>query len=168
MLYTIFIERRNIMNWKIVVVPVAGILFAMAVTILPPLAATPNTPSDSLLLALQDIQEAIASLSESKEGYWEYFEIPADSNQVLVTVPAGKQFVLRELYCPRTWLGWQLNVDDEVYFKSIQTQAGKQVLYIHNFPDECVAFGPGTTLTFVNNNTDVLDMTVVGYFRDAQ
>lgn len=137
--------------------------------------ARAEAPTNSVLEALQGIQEAIVSLSESKEGFWEYYETPADSNHVLVAVPAGKQFVLRELYCPRT-IGsdWQLNVDDEVYFTneqllvSAQTSVGYTYNYVHNFPDECVAFGPGVTLTFINDSASILDMTVVGYFRDSQ
>lgn len=137
--------------------------------------ARAEAPTNSILEALQGIQEAIVSLSAPREGYWEYFETPADSNQVLVTVPAGKQFVLRELYCPRSiWPDWQLNVDDEVYFTSeqlfvsVQTGVSSTFNYVHNFPDECVAFGPGITLTFINDSASVLDMTVVGYFRDSQ
>lgn len=134
--------------------------------------ARAEAPTNSILEALQSIRGAIVSLAESKEGFWEYFETPADSNQVLVAVPAGKQFVLRELYCPRSYESdWQINVDNEVYFTSEQLLVGVQPQvsvvynYVHNFPDECVVFGPGITLTFVNDSISVLDMTVVGYFR---
>ena len=172
------------------------IVFVVIVTIvvtfsLPPLAATTNSnaPSYSVEMALQGIQEAVSSLAATEppapeadsvavEGYCVPTVTAEDSNRVVFTVPAGKQFVLRKLYVrhkeKNIWDSWHLSVDGDVLIDGGIVYEGYNMPRrgIHNFPDNCVVIDAGETLSTVNemseDGTYTLKTTIIGYFRDTR
>ncbi len=159
---------------------------------IPPLTATPNsnTPSYSVSEALQGIQEAVSSLatasttkekevnSVATEGYCEYIETAEDSNQVVLIVPAGRQFVLRKLYVRHRekaiWDYWHLSVDGDVLIDGgiVYELSDSPRHGAHDFPDNCVVIDAGKTLRAVNemseDGTYTLKTTIIGYFRDTR
>lgn len=165
----------------VLVLLVAVIFFGLA-------NANPNALPHSILTALQGIQEAILALSEPEqevednmEGYCKYLEIVANSNQVVFTVPAGEQFVLRKLisgYPERlSLINWNLSVNDEIFIDGIINRSSCQVgpngivVYKleHNFPDKCVTINAGEILKIINEEEGfVLKTTIIGYFQDIQ
>ena len=176
------------MKAKIVIV-VFLILTVVVTFSLPPLAATPNsnTPSYSVLTALQGIKDAVTSLAAAEAapeansvavaGYCIPTVIAEDSNQVVFTVPAGRQFVLRKLYVRhsdnfiRDY--WHLSVDGDVLIDGgIVYESNGIKKGTHNFPDNCVVIDAGKTLSAVNemseDGTYTLKTTIIGYFRDTQ
>ena len=175
------------MKAKIVLVAIVVVALALAAS--PSLTATPNsnTPSYSVSEALQGIQEAVSSLavasttkevnSVATEGYCEYIETAEDSNQVVLIVPAGRQFVLRKLYARHReksiWDLWHLEVDGNVLIDGgIIHELYGQKKGAHDFPDNCVVINAGETLRAVNEMTEdgsyTLKTTIIGYFRDTQ
>ena len=150
-------------------------------------SARPDAPPHSVLMALQGIQEALMALNEPVlepqaaepnavvvEGYCDYLETAEDSNQVVFTVPLGKQFVLRKLYVVHriNYITgrWKLTADDIVLVSGsiVHSSNGKGV---HDFPDNCIVVNAGETLRVVNTldaEMDILKTTIIGYFRDVQ
>jgi hypothetical protein len=151
------------------------------------LVAEPTGQPHSVLTALQGIQDALITLAEQPpvmgvktageidpnattiEGYCGDLELVADSNQVVFTVPLGRQFVLRKLYVYHktsqvTHL-WQLTADDAVLVPGSIAAFGQGV---HDFPDNCVIVNAGETLKAVNDWSYVFHATIIGYLRNAE
>ncbi len=100
---------------------------------------------------------ASTAVSQVKEGYCQYFEVPFEETVLLLTLPANKIFVLRKLYVSGGNI-WQINRDGELLLSNIIGHSP------FDFPDYCVTAGPGQTLEFYNSYTaGTLKVTIMGY-----
>ncbi len=178
---------------EIVILVVVMFLIVAATLSLPTVVATTNsnTPSYSVLTALQGIQDALVALSETElvnsaasdvngvvvEGYCDYGVTAEDANRAVFTVPAGRQFVLRKLYVRHRekaiWALWHLSVDGDILIDGGIVHESEGIKKgVHDFPDNCIVIDAGETLRAVNemseDGTYILKITIIGYFRDAQ
>ena len=140
----------------------------------------PSTPPAPTMKTLQEVYDAASGGINEREGFCQYFETPADSNQVLLTVPAGKRFVLLKLYTSNisSWpSGWTLTVNDNLFIDGdniikfvYQTGSANATIYrfMHDFPDRCVVVNANQVLKVVNDNGIPLKMTIIGYLYDVQ
>ena len=174
---------------KAKIVLVVAVIVTAAVTLsLSPLAATPNsnTPSYSVLAALQGIQEAVSSLNVAEPakdvnsvavvGYCRSAVTAEDAYQAVFTVPAGRQFVLRKLYVRHRekaiWDLWHLSVDGDILIDGGIVHESEGIKKgVHDFPDNCIVSDAGETLSTVNemseDGTYILTTTIIGDFRDT-
>ncbi|MHC4641628.1 MAG: hypothetical protein ACYS32_08285 [Planctomycetota bacterium] len=133
------------------------------------------------------VHDTITSNLLERQGYCRTFVVPADTNQVIFTVPDGKRFVLLRLYvAPDYWLwhpmfeNWNLTVDDELFINNrinrieingdpaFPAGVSDNYKYVHDFPDRCAVVNDGETLTATNNGEEEFSSTIIGYFYDVQ
>ena len=143
------------------------------------LFAESSNPFETLLETQQTILDAVAS--PEREGFCQYFETPADSNQVALTVPVGKRFVLLKLHNVTLGGGvsaqWRLTVNDNLWIDGKITYSKQEFGYrtdigTHTFPDRCVVIDAGDILKIENTITNVtpnntLATTIIGYYYDV-
>ncbi|MHC4397235.1 MAG: hypothetical protein ACYS1A_16480 [Planctomycetota bacterium] len=131
----------------------------------------------SLTILIVCLLTSVALAVEEREGYCKPFVVPPDSNETILTVPDGNNFVLLKLHAShetRAYEFWSLQVDGnpllDDYFSvvSYTSSIGYQHQATHDFPDRCVVVKCGETLKAVNlNNSVPLYITLIGYFYDA-
>lgn len=125
------------------------------------------------------IHDAITSQNAERDGYCRTFVLPADSNQVIFTVPDGKRFVLLKLYSTGNSdsYGWNLTVDDSLFLlggsADFDFDALREALIwgslpmnaSRDFPSRCAVIYAGETLTITGIGGE---LTIIGYFYDVQ
>ena len=141
-----------------------------------------NGPTSQMGRPFDRIHDAITSQNAEREGYCRTFVLPADSNQVIFTVPDGKRFVLLKLYTTgsagsSSSYGWNLTVDDGLFlygsiadfdFEAIRETIVWGPLPVNasrDFPSRCAVVYAGETLTVAGSGGEV---TIIGYFYDVQ
>lgn len=138
-----------------------------------------NGPPSPVGRPFDRIHDAIASHHAEREGYCRTFELPADSNQVIFTVPDGKRFVLLKLYSAgdisKDSYGWNLTVDDSLFLVGTCGDFEGAIDLIvwgslplnasRDFPDRCAVVYAGETLTITGSGGT---LTIIGYFYDVQ
>jgi hypothetical protein len=130
---------------------------------------TPPGAPQPTMKTLDQIYDAATSHVSEREGYWQSFQISAQSTHTAFTVPAGKQFVLLQLRVYSD-TGWRLIVGNTTRLtgKILDTGTGWAENGFVEFPDRCVVVDAGETLkiedTFV---PDDLYITLVGYYHDV-
>lgn len=105
----------------------------------------------------------------AREGFCRFFEIPPDSNEILVTVPQGKVLVLRKLYAynSSSSIQWYMTDGEDLFIDGLISVIAynNPWVYMHDFPDRCVVVGGGKTLVAYNtHSSSLLKTTVIGYF----
>ncbi|MHC4543380.1 MAG: hypothetical protein ACYTDW_01050 [Planctomycetota bacterium] len=141
-----------------------------------------NGPPSPVGRPFDRIHDAIASHHAERDGYCRTFSLPADSNQVIFTVPDGKRFVLLNLYSTNMWnsYGWNLTVDDSLFlvgsigdFPSNFGDSSAGMIWTYDlpmnasrdFPSRCAVINTGETLTVTGSGGT---LTIIGYFHDVQ
>lgn len=141
-----------------------------------------NGPPSPMGRPFDRIHDAITSQNAEREGYCRTFILPADSNQVIFTVPDGKRFVLLKLYSTGVGnsYGWNLTVDDSLFlvgstidFPSDLNDATTFMIWgsslpmnaSRDFPSRCAVVYAGETLTVAGSGGT---LTIIGYFYDVQ
>jgi len=141
-----------------------------------------NGPTSPMGRPFDRIHDAITSQNAERDGYCRTFVLPADSNQVIFTVPDGKRFVLLKLYTSgyAGWMssyGWNLTVDDSLFllggsadfdFEAIRDAIvwGSLPMNVsRDFPSRCAVINAGETLTIAGSEGT---LTIIGYFHDVQ
>lgn len=142
-----------------------------------------TAPPHNLIGVLEEIRDAITpgtSDIEQREGYCQYFKMTSDSNEVVLTVPTGKRFVLLKLYTYKErgfdTHRWSLLADENMllnghtvyasYYDSFRDPAWT-MSGVQNLPDRCVTAEEGETLTLVNGPS-AMHATVIGYFYNVE
>lgn len=135
-----------------------------------------NGPPSPMGRPFDRIHDAITSQNAEREGYCRTFVLPADSNQVIFTVPDGKRFVLLKLYAYET--DWNLTVDDSLFIDGSIIDFRSRNLGIHlvygfpivgdrDFPSRCAVVYAGETLS-ASSGYKTVKLTIIGYFYDVQ
>jgi hypothetical protein len=165
--------KKNVSTNFVVLLVLAGLLGYALLTQagnLEPSAAPAPT-----MKTLQQVYDAASAGINEREGFCQYFEVPEDSNQVLLTVPAGKRFVLLKLHARNGPTDiWSLTVNDNLFIDGTITDDGYQtgsvsgeiMKFTHDFPDRCVVVDAGQTLKAVNDYS-TLEITIIGYYYDV-
>ncbi len=130
---------------------------------------TPPGPPGPSMVTLTQIYEAVNGGVAQRQGFSRSLDVEGVTTQTLVTVPAGKEFVLLKLYACDTGGGaWQLTSDSDLLLdghitnKSYADRFG----YVHDFPDRCVVVDAGKSLNAVGlMSPNTVHMTVIGYLR---
>jgi hypothetical protein len=172
--------KRN--GWKLAFLAVAAlmcshVIFGDAANWDPPGPPAPTMTS------LEGIYAAVSTASSGiaeREGFCQYFEVPKNSTVEILTVPAGKRFVLLKLHFTGPYLShyttWHLTVDDSLFIAGIINEVVRttETSYspVHDFPDRCVVVNAGQTLRAVNEwdagGPDIpYKVHVIGYFCDV-
>ena len=174
-------KKKNVnTNLVLALIVLAGllgyVLMAKAGNLEPSAAPAPT------MKTLQEVYDAASSGINEREGFCQYFETPADSNQVVLTVPAEKRFVLLKLHQVTLGLSmsgqWRLTVNDNLWIDGkithSKTETGNRTdISTHTFPDRCVMIDAGDTLKIENTITNIITSntlctTIIGYLYDVQ
>ncbi len=171
------VEARNRRTKVVVSVLALAVLLAFS------LLATggnlePSAPPGPTMKSLDEVYNAVTSGMFNREGYCQYFTVTGGSaGTQILTVPAGRRFVLRKLYVQHSNDGyndhWHLTAGgtsvEGRWLRPESTSSGAQ--FMHDFPDGCVVVNAGETLT-AYKETPYYDCTmnilVIGYFHDVQ
>ncbi|MGB2806258.1 MAG: hypothetical protein WBC22_00850 [Sedimentisphaerales bacterium] len=141
-----------------------------------------NGPTSPMGRPFDRIHDAITSQNAERDGYCRTFVLPADSNQVIFTVPDGKRFVLLKLYTTgsagySSSYGWNLTVDDSLFLVGRNADFDFDALRdtriwgplpmnaSRDFPSRCAVINAGETLTIAGSEGT---LTIIGYFHDVQ
>ncbi len=142
-----------------------------------------NGPTSPMGRPFDRIHDAITSQNAERDGYCRTFVLPADSNQVIFTVPDGKRFVLLKLYSTGfdvSSYSWNLTVDDSLFlvggigdFPSSVGDSSTGMVWGYSFPmnasrdfpSRCAVVYAGETLKITG---DRANLTIIGYFYDVQ
>jgi len=140
-----------------------------------------NGPPSPMGRPFDRIHDAITSQNAEREGYCRSFVVPADSNQVIFTVPDGKRFVLLKLYYTGGVLqmDWNLTVDDSLFIDGGIVDFNGEIVNYHliwgfplagkrDFPSQCAVVYAGETLSAVESAGSGAKLTIIGYFYDVQ
>lgn len=141
-----------------------------------------NGPPSPMGRPFDRIHDAITYQNAEREGYCRTFILPADSNQVIFTVPDGKRFVLLKLYS--TSVGdlyyWNLTVDDSLFLhgsiSDFPSDLGDATTFMiwgysfrlnatRDFPSRSAVIYAGETLTVAGSGGT---LNIIGYFYDVQ
>jgi len=107
---------------------------------------------------------------EEREGFYKQLYEPA----TVLTVPAGKKFVIMQLLTRESVHDWNLKVDDIVIFNNKifgreRTTNASGLAIVANFditfPDRCVTIEQGKTLVYESSYN--IYLTIVGYFYNC-
>jgi hypothetical protein len=140
---------------------------------------TPAGAPAPTMKSLDAIYEAVSSLSPSiseREGYCRYFSCPAGgAATTILSVPAGRRFVLRKLSVTQSGLVWSisggpnLHIDAHICYAAYEDPAGNdQYEFAWDFPDGCAVVEGPNDLTFTNSHGSLAIHThFVGYFYDV-
>lgn len=139
-----------------------------------------NGPPSPVGRPFDRIHDAITSQNAEREGYCRTFVVPADSNQVIFTVPDGKRFVLLKLYYTGSWqqMDWNLTVDDSLFINGGIVEFNANIVDVHlvwgfpiagerDFPSRCAVVYAGETLS-ASSGSGTAKLTIIGYFYDVQ
>lgn len=151
--------------------------------------ADAGSPIRGIVESLDRIYEAVGSISdvpavEQREGFCKSLEVAGDSNEIVLVVSEGEQFILRKLYAigglnNAEWTTqWFLAVDNNLfidgkinYFGWEEKNASHKEIcrFVHDFPDKCVVVDAGQTLQAFNGHSwEPLQITVIGYFYNIE
>ena len=162
----------NLVIVLLVLVGLLGYTLLVQAGSLEPTAAPAPT-----MKTLQEVYDAASAGINEREGFCQYFETPADSNQVMLTVPTGKRFVILKLhttgYSLHSPTKWRVTVNNETLINGKIVYGGHHGGGVtqnntHDFPDRCVTVNEGDTLKFVNDEEVgcTIYTTIIGYYYD--
>ena len=147
----------------------------------------PSAAPDSTMKTMQEIYDAVEATQSAvveegssvlqREGFCKTLNVTSGTTPVL-TVPAGKRFVLLKLYAyyDVISLSWSLMVNDSTtLFDGNIVRAGSEMVmtweyiqqFIHDFPDRCVVVDGNDTLNVFNFGGSTLHITIIGYYYDV-
>lgn len=139
----------------------------------------PDAPPAPTMKTMQEVYDAVQatqaavvtsgspSISE-REGYCKHINMPQYATTTILTVPAGKKFVLRKL-----WVGSQTDVWSiqgggvHIDWSIVTTLTSGIYSLMWDFPDGCVVVEGPDVLTFANTGGGTINTNYVGYFYDV-
>lgn len=147
------------------------------------LLTPPGTPAPTMKRMDEIYAAASGNLSdrESGGGYYGSTDATANATLVLMTVPAGKRFVILKIITDKYFVG-SYNGDDTIkvgekilfkgsFFNGSSTNTScppSQSVYACDFPDKCVVANPGETIRLTNGPAfapyNGCSAVVIGYF----
>jgi hypothetical protein len=164
-------RSRWIMFLSVVAVVVLSALFVNAGKL------EPNQPPGPTMKTLQEVYDAASSGINEREGHIQHIGTEANTSEDILTVQAGKRFVLLRL---NLWFAgsshampnWYLAVNGTPWLRGYITYAGYNGgivdTAIHDFPDRCLVVNAGETLTIVNTQgIHRMDTQIIGYFYNV-
>jgi hypothetical protein len=135
----------------------------------------PNVPPGPTMKTLDEIYDAVIGVSQ-REGHLQQVDVNSYSPYILLTVPAGKQFVLLSLTFRYDDSAYRrkayLTVNDNFltgypYLRSYTEPTTNIVQSYADFPDRCVVVNAGGTVKVVNGEPSPLKGMIVGYFHNV-
>jgi hypothetical protein len=135
-----------------------------------------NGPPAPTMTSLDKIYDAVNTGScgvAEREGFCGHWHVGTGATQNVMTVPAGKNFVLLKLTASTSeWniikTQWDLTLNDQPWisgqFSYFSTSEGR---HTWDFPDRCVVAHEGDVVKFVNTTGYMMYPTVIGYFYDV-
>jgi hypothetical protein len=163
--------KRN--GWKVAFLAVAALMCSHVLFGDAPNWDPPGPPAPTMT-SLDAIYNAMSPGISQREGYCRYFPAPPVTTSTVLTVAAGKRFVLRKLHVAQAALAWSiaggpnLNIDARIAYAAYQPSgSGDGYQLIWDFPDGCVVVEGPNDLTFTNNSTNSIYTHFVGYFYDV-
>jgi len=133
----------------------------------------PSAPPGPTMKTPNEIHEAIASVSPSisqREGYCKYISMPGNTTTTILTVPAGRRFVLRKLWVYYAELAWtiqggpNLYIDASIFYINSGSASERSLMW--DFPDGCAVVEGPNDLTFNSSLGADIKTHIVGYFYD--
>lgn len=130
----------------------------------------PNDPPAPTMHTLDEIYAAVTSMSPSisqREGYCTYRNCGTGTTTIL-TVPAGRRFVLRKLWVRTSSFNWTISggPNCDLHSTILSTTDSAVLDRMWDFPDGCVVVEGGNSLTFYNPAGGI-DTVFIGYFYDV-
>ena len=145
----------------------------------------PTDPPGSTMHSLEDIYNAIGTASAGvleREGYCQHHTVAGNSIETILTVPAGKRFVLLKFNCVTpsnagsiSWaliasdpsLGDTVLLDGYARWDMYQASPGVSYRYWYDFPDRCVVVTEGQSLQIIDTESHGMHAHIIGYFYDV-
>ncbi len=134
----------------------------------------PSAPPAPTMKTLDQIYQAASAGILEREGFCRKFDISASGTSDIITVPAGKRFVLLRLNSTHISNGkWEMQCDtfhfDNIItlFQRNDAGGGTDYRYVTDFPDRCLVINSEDSLSVTNTSTNNLSITITGYFFNA-
>jgi hypothetical protein len=130
--------------------------------------------------SLDAVYDAVVSMSpgiSQRQGYCKYFSCPPGGVvTTIMSVPAGRRFVLRQLSVTQSAEVWSisggpdLNIDAHICYSGYEYEGPGEIdkyEFAWDFPDGCAVVQGPNDLTFTNDHgTLAIHTHFVGYFYD--
>ena len=164
--------KKNVnTNLVVVLLVLVGLLgyalFAQAGNLEPSAAPAPT------MKTLQEVYDAASGGINEREGF--IVQLTESSEPNVLTVPAGKEFVIMQILTRGPDRTWNLKIDDNLFLnqdifglkQKVSTYSSYfEGTYNITFPDRCVTVEQSQTLSF--ETTSSPSITILGYYYDVQ
>jgi len=105
------------------------------------------------------------------DGYCQSFKVPQNANVIAMTVPAGKEFVLRKLHIDLLLDKWEIQKDEVPWLFGVHSSNQYYTTSPTDldFPDGTAVVGSGQVLKLIKCPAGYdYYLTMIGYFRDVE